>query len=480
MKKLISAFISATLAAAMLAGCGGQSESAADSKPAVEAEEAVEETTATAAEEAAEGQSNAAVQSDMNNEIESDLSSMRLSHSGIASIPELSISEEPSSEQIEELEGMARDYTPPEDSPLINNAENFYYYSQMTKEQQEIYDAMMMCASNPAKPNNTTIAVVSAGFGRSNLNNAINTVYYGMLLDHPELFWMYSSLADKGVECTMSITTHDQSYSNGTYLIICRIQDPFEEFEERMEEFNNAVDAFMEDIDLSQSEDQIALQIHDKLIDTVDYNYRSEQEQDITKTDVAHTAYAALVKDSNGTPNCAVCDGYALAYVYLLQQAGIDATVIMGEYADGGGHAWSAVKLDDEWYEVDPTSNDAGNWEIWLDDNYESQLEKHKDEKQNCIDVIDAYRESLKDKDYRFKLEHELYNLTTAEMMTHSGSDYGDYFVYITSKGIRVNLSITGDRYRSNDVRRALLVSELYSKLMDLAPQATGTKYKLY
>ena len=91
MKKLISAFISATLAAAMLAGCGGQSESAADSKPAVEAEEAEEETTGPAAEEAAEGQSNAAVQADMNNEIELDLSSMRLSFSGIASIPKLNI-----------------------------------------------------------------------------------------------------------------------------------------------------------------------------------------------------------------------------------------------------------------------------------------------------------------------------------------------------------------------------------------------------
>ena len=477
MKKLISTFISATLAAAMLAGCGGQSESAADSKPAVEAEEAEEETTEPAAEEAAEGQSNAAVQADMNNEIELDLSSMRLSFSGIASIPKLNILEDPSSAEIEELERMARDYTPPEDSPLVNNAENFYYYSQMNEDEQELYDAMMICASDPTTSDNVTISKLKKELSPLELEEEINTVYYGMLYDHPELFWMYSTGLYGGVECTMSVTTRKQSDSDPTYSVICKIQKPFEKFEERMEEFNNAVDAFMEDIDLSQSEDQIALQIHDKLIDIVDYNYGSIQERSETQTDISHTAYAALVKDSKGTPNCAVCDGYALAYVYLLQQAGIDATVILGEYGNGGGHAWSAVKLDGEWYEVDPTSNDAGNWEIWLDDNYESQLEKHKDEKQKVIDVIDAYRESLKDKDYRFKIEHELYNLTTTEMMKHSGSDYGDYFDYISSKG-RVNLSITVEHYRAND-ERAVMFDEL-SKLMDLAPQATGTKYKLY
>ena len=95
------------------------------------------------------------------------------------------------------------------------------------------------------------------------------------------------------------------------------------------------------------------------------------------------------------------------------------------------------MKLDDEWYETDPTWNDFGdlNMEIY--------------------------------EDVMFSLEHGLYNLTTEEMTEGKSNssdqayDLGDSYVH----------------YRAND-ERALMPS--YSKLMDLAPQAAGTKYKLH
>lgn len=53
------------------------------------------------------------------------------------------------------------------------------------------------------------------------------------------------------------------------------------------------------------------------------------------------------------------CEGYARAYQYLLQKAGIPALYVTGE-ANGSGHAW--VIFADEagfWYHVDPTWDDG-------------------------------------------------------------------------------------------------------------------------
>ena len=474
MKKLIGIFLSATLAASMLAGCGGSTGAASDSKPAAEeaaepaaeeaaepaaeeaaepaAEEAAEPAAEEAAEPAAEGQTNTTAQADMGEKTGLDLSSMGSHLGGLAPIPNFNGAKELTSDEVDEMDRAMRAYTPPADSPLINNAKNFYYYSQMNEDEQSIYDAMLMCASDPTTSDNVAIARVTMDPNSEDFIPEFLAVYFGMQL-----------------ECNMDVGWYTQPDSDGTYQIFFQIPEPFEDFEARMEEFNDAVDTFMADIDLSQSDDQIALQIHDKLIDTVDYNFQSLTEDNGAQTNVAHTAYAALVKDLHDTPTCAVCDGYAQAYTYLLQQAGIDATVIVGTAGDAEneedreGHAWSAVKLDDEWYEVDSTWNDAGNTEI--------QLEAIKDTDTLTFDVL---TEGLTNEDYRNKIEHYLYNLTTPEMTEYHGSDYFDYF---SSQGYRFNLAGDSVHYRAND-ERALI--QAYSKLMDLAPQATGTKYKLY
>ncbi|MGL4563615.1 MAG: transglutaminase domain-containing protein [Brevinema sp.] len=59
-----------------------------------------------------------------------------------------------------------------------------------------------------------------------------------------------------------------------------------------------------------------------------------------------------------------ICDGYAQAFLYLLQRMGITGIYIIG---DAGGilHAWNKVRIDGKWYNVDPTWDDS----IVADDN---------------------------------------------------------------------------------------------------------------
>jgi hypothetical protein len=72
----------------------------------------------------------------------------------------------------------------------------------------------------------------------------------------------------------------------------------------------------------------------------------------------AHTAYGALCEGS------AVCDGYAIGYALLLKELGIESRVVTGNIfysGKSGGHAWSMVKIENDWYEQDPTWDDTND-----------------------------------------------------------------------------------------------------------------------
>lgn len=57
-----------------------------------------------------------------------------------------------------------------------------------------------------------------------------------------------------------------------------------------------------------------------------------------------------------------VCEGYARAYLYLLQRMGIKAIFIGGAAVEEGKgdilHAWNKVQIDGKWYNADPTWDD--------------------------------------------------------------------------------------------------------------------------
>ena len=95
-----------------------------------------------------------------------------------------------------------------------------------------------------------------------------------------------------------------------------------------------------------------ALLLHDRLIEYCEYDYESYLSGSVP--DSSHSAYGVFCL---GT---AVCQGYAYAYDYLLEQVGIEA-----EYcaSDALNHAWNIVYIDGKPYHVDVTSDDPV-WDI--------------------------------------------------------------------------------------------------------------------
>lgn len=94
----------------------------------------------------------------------------------------------------------------------------------------------------------------------------------------------------------------------GFYFVYIKMAEPFTNYETQMNAFNAAAASFLADINQDASDYEIVRQIHDKLINLVNYNDPvgdGDVEWDRGQ-DLAHTAYGCLVADSSGNPNYAV------------------------------------------------------------------------------------------------------------------------------------------------------------------------------
>ena len=298
--------------------------------------------------------------------------------------------------EIDRINRAMRAYTRPENCPLVNNAPYFYYYEQLSRSQKVLYDILMMAAEDPSGSNYVAY-VTTENPGSSEFKKNVNVVFYSMLYDHPELFWLYTS---QKIYWTYS---KEESYSSHVAYFYVK---EYPDFEEEVYAFNDAAEAFLSDISTEGSQLEVARRIHDKLIRTVDYDYDLFEKN--TYKDLGHTAYGALVANSSGEKNHAVCDGYSHAFNYLLQMCGIPSVLIIG-YAgstpeSAGCHAWSIISCGGQWLEVDSTWDDFGNNLI------RGAREKSK--------WLDYWKEIFQDEKACSLREHYLFGLST-EAMNH-------------------------------------------------------------
>ena len=115
------------------------------------------------------------------------------------------------------------------------------------------------------------------------------------------------------------------------------------------------VDSWQSQINALSSDEQKVKLIHDLIIQKVEYNYdyiSLPEEQQYIAEDTLYTqsAYSVFCTDLT------VCAGYAQAFEMMCNGSGIDAVAVTS--AD---HEWNKVRINDSWYNVDCTWDDAGN-----------------------------------------------------------------------------------------------------------------------
>lgn len=157
--------------------------------------------------------------------------------------------------------------------------------------------------------------------------SSVSYFYMGTVYENPEMFW--------------AMTTFYYYYRDG---YVTKIQPDYHfgksELSLRKSEFNYRVNAYLSSIQPDMSDYDKALVLHDKLVSENAYNSKALRK---------YCSYGALYDCSS------VCQGYALAYAYLLNQVGIGNHIAYSENMD---HVWNIVKIGGKWYHVDATWDD--------------------------------------------------------------------------------------------------------------------------
>lgn len=204
---------------------------------------------------------------------------------------------------------------------LSFSAEEYPYYQMLSENQQSVYRQIYANAQNLTEkfaPEKTVSA------------SDVKTAFEAVIGDHPEMFWLETGYSSKYL-------------TNGQCVEIdLKYNSTADDLESAKQRFDAAAQNLITGADSLDSNYEKEKYVHDALASAVTYDLTADMNQ---------SAYSALVKGKS------VCAGYARAYQYLLQQLGIPCYYCTGY--SGGDHAWNIVKLDDGYYNVDVTWDDA-------------------------------------------------------------------------------------------------------------------------
>ncbi len=190
--------------------------------------------------------------------------------------------------------------------------------------------------------------------------------------DNPEYFWFWQRMVGQNGHVTSPYSYLRERKQDGTVKGFIQLKQAITREEEaKVDALQSARDSFYEELKRDLHTDRLRdlpravleLKVHDKLLDWVEY-----EEDTKDNNDDIHTAYGALVNRK------AVCDGYSLAFQYLLDGLDIDAVFVagnVGKISKQAGHAWNMVLLGNgemsdrmdstDFYDVDTTWDDQSN-----------------------------------------------------------------------------------------------------------------------
>ena len=204
---------------------------------------------------------------------------------------------------------------------LSFSAEEYPYYQMLSENQQSVYRQIYANAQNLTEkfaPEKTVSA------------SDVKTAFEAVIGDHPEMFWLETGYSSKYL-------------TNGQCVEIdLKYNSTADDLESAKQRFDAAAQKLITGAASLDSNYEKEKYVHDALASAVTYDLTADMNQ---------SAYSALVNGKS------VCAGYARAYQYLLQQLGIPCYYCTGY--SGGDHAWNIVKLEDGYYNVDVTWDDA-------------------------------------------------------------------------------------------------------------------------
>ncbi len=235
------------------------------------------------------------------------------------------------------------------------NVEN-YYYEQLDYYGRLIYEGLY---NNLDKLKTGTFTVnydkafndlLNEENGEETLKNSFQLAINALTFDNPDLFYIDVTKMYLLMERTTRAFSKTYKVSIGAGEEGSYLAEQFSS-EEAVNDAINTVEeiknAIINGIENDPAKSQIKI-VHDYLVDTIDYN--SDDGSNI------YNVYGALINKR------AVCEGYARACKYILDELGIPCIIACGTGENRSGvtesHAWNYVMLDGQWYALDVTWDD--------------------------------------------------------------------------------------------------------------------------
>lgn len=212
-------------------------------------------------------------------------------------------------------------YTPMLAEPVAVESVSYdrYAYQQLDDDTKLAYDQIYDCIINFY--DKVTLSTLDSDI----LQNA----YEAVMADYGDLFWLNGYRYN--------------TYTSGDAVVGIEFAPKYTMSEEQRDVYQVSVDevadSWLAGISESDSDFDKALYVFETLIENVDYDTDSIENQNILSV--------FLYKST-------VCQGYADAAWYLLDRLGVPSTIITGT-ANGESHAWNLVYLDNAYYYMDVT-----------------------------------------------------------------------------------------------------------------------------
>mgnify|MGYP000159018654 FL=1 len=221
---------------------------------------------------------------------------------------------------------------------------SYYFYNQLSSKEKAYWDALnkvclkyMTTQADAAKYNisGTTYYYIDI-VGSSSLSlSQMEEVYQIFRYSNPQYYFLKSAYL-----------------KNGTYGIAGCVYPAFANGSARAaatKKVQSQVSSWQKKIDACSTDEKKVKMIHDLIIDKVEYN-QTLYDNHFKDEDTAYSqsAYSVFCTDLT------VCAGYSQAFEMMCNGSGIDAVAVTSYY-----HEWNKVRLNDSWYNVDCTWDDA-------------------------------------------------------------------------------------------------------------------------
>lgn len=210
------------------------------------------------------------------------------------------------------------------DEKLREEQSDCYAFGKLSEEEQEVYLEILEALVDFRE--NVRLSTCD--------KELISRVFQCVLNDHPEIFYVEGySYTEYTLGNLLKKITFTGSYRFSP-----------EEVAEKQRQIDDYVNQCLAGMPEDADEYGKVKYIYEYLIHHTDYDAAAKDSQNICSVFLEHKS---------------VCQGYAKATQYLLNRAGIFATLVLGRVVGGEGHAWNLVRIDGAYYYLDTTWGDA-------------------------------------------------------------------------------------------------------------------------